>query len=146
MTKTALLNRHPSARLGEVTLFRGCSPAELRHIGGLTSEVSVPEGRVLCRQGQPGREGFVIIEGEAEVTIDGKPVARITAGGFFGEMALLDGGPRVADVTARTPMRVLVLTRGEFHTLVIDHPRVAWKLLEGIGTRLRRVETDGPLT
>jgi CRP/FNR family transcriptional regulator, cyclic AMP receptor protein len=134
-----------STRLADITLFTGCSAGELRQITSLTTEARVVAGRVLCREGAVGREAFVAVDGQAEVTIDGRHIATISAGGFFGEMALLDGGPRVATVTATTPMRLLVLARHEFHTLVLDHPRVAWKLLEGVGARLRRIETDGPL-
>ena len=80
---------------------------------------------MLCQEGKSGNECFVVIEGEAAVTIGGDEVTTIGPGGFFGEMALLDGGPRVATVTATTDMRLLSLSRGEFTTLLADVPSVS---------------------
>ena len=66
----------------------------------------------------------------------------IGPGGFFGEMALLDGGPRVATVTAKTDMRLLSLSRGEFTTLLADVPSVSRKMLEAVGARLRLADAQ----
>jgi len=107
----------------------------------MTTPLSVRAGQVVCREGQPGQEAFVVIEGEAEVSIGGSEVARIGPGGFFGELALLDGGPRVATVAALAPMELLVLTRAELYGVIEDAPRVAVRMLEGVGHRLRLVET-----
>lgn len=132
--------------LASVPLFRRCSQEELRKVGGLATEVDLPSGTVVCRQGTPGHEACIVLDGEADVAIDGEVVASIGPGGFFGELALLDGGPRVATVTATRPLHLLVLTRQELHAMVEQAPAVAWGLLQGIGARLRQVETHGPIT
>lgn len=126
--------------LAGVSLFSACTPEELRHLGALTTGCSARAGQVLCREGTAGHEAFVVVEGEAEVSIGGTEIARIGPGGFFGELALLDGGPRVATVAALAPMELLVLTRDELRQVVDEAPAVAWKLLAGVGRRLREVE------
>jgi CRP-like cAMP-binding protein len=120
-----------------VTLFRGCSKKELQALARITTEVAVPEGRVLCREGDYGQECFIIISGEAGVTIGADDVATIGPGGVVGEMALLDGGPRVATVTALTEMDLLVLSRSEFDRLLDDFPKVSRRMLEAFAARLR---------
>ena len=124
-------------RLSQVTLFRACSPAELRELAGITTELDVAAGDVLCTEGQVGRDCFVVVDGEATVTIGGDELDTVGPGGFFGEMALLDGGPRVATVIARTDMKLLVLSRGELGQLLNDVPSVARKMLEAVGGRRR---------
>ena len=126
--------------LAQVELFRGCTKKELAAIASTTVAVDQPAGAVLCRQGSIGTQAFVVVDGKAVVSIDGIDVADIGPGSFFGEMALLDGGPRVATVTAATPMQLLVLSRPEFNRLILDVPKVARRMLEAVGTRLRQVE------
>ncbi len=124
-------------RLSQVALFAACTKAELRKLAAITTETVTPAGEVLCREGSAGRECYVVMEGEATVSIDGRPLDTVGPGGFFGEMALLDGGPRVATVTADTEMRLLVLSRSEFTSLLADVPSVSRKMLEALGHRLR---------
>jgi voltage-gated potassium channel len=126
--------------LSQVELFRGCTKKELAAIASTTVAVDQPAGAVLCRQGSIGTQAFVVVDGKAVVSIDGIDVADVGPGSFFGEMALLDGGPRVATVTAATPMQLLVLSRPEFNRLILDVPKVARRMLEAVGTRLRQVE------
>jgi CRP-like cAMP-binding protein len=95
---------------------------------------------VLAHQGSPGREFYVILDGKASVSIDGSEVATLGPGDFFGEMALLDQGPRVATVMASTPMEVAVLDPREFSTLIEEHPGVARKVLKVMAHRLREAE------
>jgi len=126
--------------LGQVELFRGCTKRELSAIASATTAVDQPAGAVLCRQGSIGTQAFVIVDGKAVVSIDGIDVAEVGPGSFFGEMALLDGGPRVATVAAATPMQLLVLSRPEFNRVILDVPKVARRMLEAVGARLRQVE------
>ena len=126
--------------LAEVLLFSGCNKKELASIASLATEVDVPSGKILAKEGSAGREFYVILDGKASVSIGGRDVATLGPGDFFGEMALLDQGPRVATVTAVTPMEVAVLDPREFSTLVEEHPGVARKILRGLAQRLRASE------
>jgi CRP-like cAMP-binding protein len=121
----------------QVPLFAACSNRELRAIAGVVKEVSHPKGTVIAKEGDPGVGLFVIVDGEAEVTIGGKRMAILRRGDFFGEIALLDGGPRSATVTARTDMRLLGLTEWVFRGLIQEHPSIAVRTLESMAGRLR---------
>ena len=124
-------------RLAEVPLFAGMSRRHLEHIARLCTRTDVSQGEVLCREGSPGYEFFVIVEGSATVSVGGTEVNRLGPGDFFGELALLDAGPRMATVTAETAMVALVLTSAEVSALLHDEPQVAVNLLPAIGARLR---------
>ena len=126
--------------LAKVLLFSGCNRKELGQIASLATEIDVPEGKVLAKEGAPGREFYVILDGKAKVSIGGRQVAMLGPSDFFGEMALLDQGPRVATVVAETPMEVAVLDPREFSTLVEEHPGVARKILKVMAQRLRESE------
>jgi CRP-like cAMP-binding protein len=126
--------------LAGISLFRACSPKELAKIGSLTTEIKVEPGHVLCREGESGYDFFIIVEGEAKVTMGGREIATLGPSQFFGEMALLDGGPRIATVTAATPMRLLALSRGEFKGVLGLSTSVAENMLAVIGGRLRATE------
>jgi len=130
--------------LGKVRLFSNCNKRELARIAALTDEVDVPEGKVIVRQGDPGRECFVIAEGKARATIRGKGSQRLGPGSFFGEMALLDQGPRSATVTAETDMHLLVLGSREFSSLVNEVPTVSVRMMRGLAERLRSAERPQP--
>ena len=117
---------------------------ELNVIAGAMDERRVQTGEVLAREGEPGDEFFAVAEGLARASVDGTDVGSIRAGSFFGEMALLDGGPRSATVTAELPTRLLVLDSKSFGKLVKQSPSVALKIMKGLAARLRAVE--GTLT
>jgi CRP/FNR family transcriptional regulator, cyclic AMP receptor protein len=131
-------------RLAKVQLFSACSKRELARIAALTTEIGVPEGKVLMRQGEPGREFFVIEKGTARATVRGRKSRRMGPGDCFGEMALLHSAPRSATVTAETDMRVLVLTSREFSTLMDSVPSVSRKVLAAAAERLRDAERPQP--
>jgi CRP-like cAMP-binding protein len=131
-----MVNRHPHGsptseltRLRRLALFADLPAAELRHVDALTCEVNVPAGTVLIRQGQFGREAFVVSSGVADVSVDGWTVARVGPGEPLGEQALLEGSRRSATVTALTPMSVLVMDPRQFADLA-SNPRVAQHLDE----------------
>jgi CRP/FNR family cyclic AMP-dependent transcriptional regulator len=123
--------------LRSVPLFSACSNRELRAIAGVVKEVTHPQGTVIAREGDQGIGLFVIVDGQAEVTIGGKRMALLDRGDFFGEIALLDGGPRSATVTAHTDMKLLGLTEWVFRGLLQEHPTIAVKTLESMAGRLR---------
>jgi CRP-like cAMP-binding protein len=131
--------------LRRVTLFQGLSRRQLVQLARVSEDLEVPAGEVLCKEGQLGREFFVIIDGEVEVTKDGKQLAVRRGGEFFGEIALLEHIPRTATVTARTPLRFFVLTRRDFQQLLRDNPGVELKILRALARRLLQVSGDPTL-
>lgn len=124
--------------LKRVPLFAGCTKSELREIALSSDEIDLPSGRVLTREGQRGREFFVLVSGTARVTKDGKTLADLKDGDWFGEIALLTYTPRTATVTATSPVQVLVLTDRAFKRVVESMPRIALKVLASVGDRLAR--------
>ena len=126
--------------LRRVGLFSSCSRKELKEVASLTTPVEATEGEVLAREGKPGSELFVIASGSAKVTLRGKDLATLYPGDAFGEMALLDGGPRGATVTAETPMSLYVLGPREFSTLLEAVPAIGRKILASLARRLREVQ------
>lgn len=123
--------------LASVPLFSACSKRELREISRLGTEVSVVEGAVLTEQGEPGAEFCLVLDGKARCLVNDKQVAVFAAGDFFGEMALLDRGPRRATVIADGPMRLLVLDGREFNRMLESSPSIARKLLIAFAARTR---------
>lgn len=119
----------------KVPLFGGCGKTDLRAIAGIADELAWPQGRVIAKQGARGREFFVIVEGSADVSIDGKKVGTLGAGDFFGEMALLTDQPRAATVTPVTPMRVLVIVDRAFRQLLDQEPAIQSKVLAAVAAR-----------
>jgi CRP-like cAMP-binding protein len=137
-------NKSKAELLGNVRLFSSCTNRELGRIASLVDEVDAPKGKVLVRQGEPGRECFVIRDGRAKASVRGKGSVKLGPGSFFGEMSLLDGGPRSATVTAETDMRLLVLGSREFSSLVNEVPNVAVRMMRGLAERLRSAERRQP--
>ena len=129
-----------STLLAEVPLFSACSSRELSRVASLADRITVDAGRVLTEEGAPGREFFVIEDGTATVTKGRRKIATLGRGDFFGEMALLDQGPRSATITAETPLTVYVIGSREFTRLIDEVPGVARKLLRGLAARLRSLE------
>lgn len=123
-----------------VALFSQCSNRELTRIASLADEIQVPKGKALTRQGEPGREFFVVIDGKARATVRGRKGTKLGPGSSFGEMALLDQGLRSATVTAETDMDLLVLDSRSFSTLIEEVPSVARKVLRAMAERLRAAE------
>ena len=123
--------------LSNVPIFSGCSKKELQTIAKQVREIKHESGHVIAAEGEPGAGLFVIDEGEADVTIGGKRVNHMKTGDFFGEMALLDGGPRTATVTATTPITLYALTEWVFRGLLAEHPGIAMRTLETMAGRLR---------
>lgn len=130
--------------LRKVPLFGRLGRRELERIGMLADEVDLPAGRVLMRQGDRGEEMFVIIEGGAEVVKDGRPLGEKSAGDFFGEIALVDGGPRTATVTLTRESRLLVVDRRQFHAMMEEFPDVRLQVLQALAERVRSSEPDSP--
>ena len=127
-------------RLRHVPLFAACTDSELALIARNVDEHRLEAGEVLTRQGEVGREFFVIVRGTAEVRIDDAPVTRLGPGDFVGELALLDRRCRTATVVAETPLVVVVSGPTEFAELLAKAPNMTRKLLAGLAGRLRAAD------
>ena len=126
--------------LSQVRLFRRCSAADLDGIAAAATERRVVPGEVLCQAGDAGQELFVVVEGTARVTMSAREIATLGPGSFFGEMALVDGGPRIATVTALTSMELLVLPRREFRRLLGARPSLVTEVITVVGERMRSIQ------
>ena len=122
--------------LKKVPLFADCSKSELRELAKSADELDLREGTVLTREGRPGREFFVLIDGTVKVTKNGKKVAELKGGDWLGEIALLTDKPRTATVTATSAVDVLVITDRRFRNVVETMPSIAIKVLSQVGDRL----------
>jgi CRP/FNR family transcriptional regulator, cyclic AMP receptor protein len=129
--------------LGACPLFGGVRPEDLAAIAERSIEVDFPTDHVIARQGEIGTGLFVIIEGAVRVVRDGEELARMGIGEFFGEMSVIDGLPRVAQVIALEPTRCLALASWEFERLVLENPRIGLAILRGLSARLR-AKTEPP--
>jgi len=120
----------------KVPLFARCSRAELKEIAMLADEIDLREGKEMTREGAPGREFFVLLEGTADVKKNSRRVNTLGPGDFFGEIALVSREPRTATVIATSPVRALVITDRSFRRLLDDAPRVQTKVMEAMAERL----------
>jgi CRP-like cAMP-binding protein len=126
--------------LQRVPLFADLSASDLAAITRPARSESAAAGDVLCQEGEPGYDFFVIVEGEATVDRGGRVLRRLGPGDYFGELALLDRGPRSATVTAATDMRLLRLTELDFSAVLDEVPALTHKLLAAVSRRLREAE------
>ena len=140
-------NRIPKKQiefLRAVPLFSACTGSELRSIAQLGTPVPAAEGDYLTRQGSVGREFFLVLDGVASCRVRKKEVRRFRAGSYFGELALLHGGMRGADVVAVSPMELLVFDAREFRSMLAMTPNISVKMLAYLAGRL--AETDAQYT
>jgi CRP/FNR family transcriptional regulator, cyclic AMP receptor protein len=122
--------------LKQSPLFEALSRKQLARLAQLSDDLDVPAGTVLCTEGDRGREFFVIIDGEAEVTRAGRQIATLGAGDFFGEIALLQRVQRNASVIAATPLRFFVISDQAFNSVVDTDPTIERKLLQALARRV----------
>jgi CRP-like cAMP-binding protein len=140
-------NRIPKEQLdllAEVPLFSSCTQGELRSIAQLGTPVDADEGVLLTQRGHPGREFFLVLDGKAACRVGRREVGRFGPGDYFGELALLHGGIRTADVVATTPMNLLVLDQREFRSMLTTTPSIGVKMLAHVAERLS--DADAQLT
>jgi len=131
--------------LAQVPLFSNLSPRHVRRLADRCEEHRYMEGASIVREGDKGDTFFVVQEGQARVVNrNGRVLNRVYPGDFFGEISLLDGGPRTATVVAETPMLLLGLSRTAFRDVLETEPAVAVKLLQYSAGMLRRVEHPTP--
>jgi CRP-like cAMP-binding protein len=126
--------------LSRVPMFSQCSEQQLERLASNTSERAVGDGEQIIREGDTGREFFVIADGAALVTRAGQDVAQLGAGDYFGELALLDPAPRGATVTATAPTNLLVLSRDAFATALDEVPALRDAVLHGMARRIHEFD------
>jgi CRP/FNR family transcriptional regulator, cyclic AMP receptor protein len=127
----------PVEVLQRVPLFADLDRRELQQVAQLFKERRFPEGETVMKEGLGGAAFFVIESGEATVTVGGDERARLKAGDYFGEIALIDEGARTATVTAATELACYGLTLWEFGPLVRQNGEIGWKLLQTLAARYR---------
>ncbi len=128
------------AALEKIPLFEGLSHRDLEKVSRLTEEIEIPAGRRIAAAGEPGRELFIIVDGRARVTTRRGRSIYLGPGDSFGEISLIDGEPRSADVEALTPMRLLAVGYREFWQLLDDHLPIVRKIVRALARRLREAE------
>ena len=132
--KLELLKRTP--------LLEGLGKREIEAVGMLVDEIDVPAGQTLMREGDAGREFFVVVSGAIGIERGGTRIRTIEPGDFFGEIALLAEGPRTATATADQPSTLLVLGHREFHSLMDQFPAIRTCVLEALARRIRTLEPE----
>ena len=119
-------------------LFAQVPKKEMKRLCKAFTGRQFPAGAVIIEQGKPGVGFFVIASGSATVAVRGKTIRSLKAGDHFGEVALIDDGPRMAEVTAETDMECYALAAWEFRAFVKDNPDVAWALMQSLVKRIVR--------
>ena len=122
--------------LRDLPLFELCSKRDLRRIAALGEERTIDAGTELIREGEPGAEFFVVVEGEVEVRRRGRRIARLGEGSYVGEIALLSRSPRTATVIASTPLRVLAIAGRDFVQLLDTMPELWLKIARTLADRV----------
>jgi len=126
--------------LQQVPLFAACSRKDLQLVARRAEDVRVTAGKALISEGETGHEFFVILDGTARVSRQGRKIATLGAGDAFGELALLEKAPRNSTIVADTDMELVVLGQREFAGLIDEVPGFARKLLAGMAKRLREAD------
>lgn len=129
--------------LKKVPLFGHCSPASLESVTSNTDEVDVEKGRTLIKQGEPSDTFYVLLDGEADVAIDGKHRRSLGPGDFFGEISMLDRGPATATVTTTKPSRMMVMSHMQFRDAIKGNQDLLLQVLQSVAERLRADATAG---
>ena len=129
--------------LSQVPLFAGVKGKELDRLANLMRERTFAEGEAITSEGETGVGFFVIEEGNATVSLKGEILRTLRPGDHFGEIALIDEGPRSATITATTDLRCRGMAAWEFRSFVQEHPEVAWPMLQSLAGLLREAEQRG---
>jgi CRP-like cAMP-binding protein len=125
------------SKLKAVPLFAHCTTRQLQFIITQVEDMDFAAGRVLCREGQSGADFFVLLSGGADVTKKGRKIAKMKAGDFFGEIALVDGGKRTATVTTTAPSRAFVLGPRQFQNVLHQNVEVIHAVMKALASRIR---------
>ncbi len=131
-------------QLKRVPIFAQCSKSELQTLAKNTDDVTLPAGRTLIQQGHSNHGFYILIEGEAEATVDGNRVRTMRPGDVFGEISMLDRGPATATVVTTTPVEALVMSHAQFRDAVRSDENIAHNVLAVMAERLRRDTQAAP--
>lgn len=123
--------------LKQVPLFAHAAHKELEFVASRTDEVDVGADKPLLTQGRPADSFYVILEGECDVTIDGKHRRTLRPGDFFGEIGMLDRGPATATVTTKTPAKLMVMSHAQFRDAIKGNDDLLLPVLKSVAERLR---------
>ena len=123
--------------LAACPLFGGVTGEDLAAIAERALEVDFPTDHVIARQGEIGTGFFVVVDGSVRVVRDGQELARLGPGDFFGEMSVIDGLPRVAQVVTTGATRCLALASWDFEAALLANPPLALAIMRGLAERLR---------
>jgi CRP/FNR family cyclic AMP-dependent transcriptional regulator len=134
------LGRRDVDMLSGVPLFAGLSRRDLRRMAEHADVVSFRPHETIVQAGRPGGTFYVMLQGEARVIRGGRKIAGMAPGDFFGEISLLDGGPRTATVSAETPVTAIRIFKRSFDRVITQEPAVASKILSVVAKRLREAE------
>ena len=126
--------------LTSVPLFAQCTKTELKSLARHTSDISAEPDQVLIKEGHGAYDFFVIVSGQAEVSREGRPLARLSDGDWFGELGLLAPALRDATVTARSAMELIVMAQWDFEQALAEAPGMTRRLLAGMAHRLRQLD------
>lgn len=128
--------------LRRVPLFAGLTDEALDRIAAIATERDVEAGTVLTHEGRQEGYFFVIATGTVRIERDGRTLNTLHDGDFFGEISLLDGGPRTADAVTESPCQLLVMTYQRFQQLLYTAPEVRTAVFEEVGRRLRKLDEE----
>lgn len=128
--------------LGLVPMFRGLSKRQLKSLAGLCEVGDYMAEHSIVRQGEPGDAFYVVLTGQGKVTSGRKFLGRVLPGDHFGEIAVLDGGPRSATVTSETPMTLLILRRRDFLKALRGDPDLAAHMMAELAGMFRRISNS----
>lgn len=133
-------NKQLMTVLGAVPLFQDLSIKQLRKVVDLAEVARFMEGATLVKQGEIGDSFYVVLTGQAKVVANGRTINRLIPGDYFGEISLLDGGPRTASVLAETEMTLVIITQRGFLAMLAKDPEITICLLEGMARTVRRLD------
>jgi CRP-like cAMP-binding protein len=127
----------PVEVLQRVPLFADLNKREAQQVARLFKERRFSEGETVVQEGSGGAAFYIIVSGEATVSIGGKKRSTLKANDYFGEIALIDEGPRMATITASTELDCYGVTFWDFRPLVESNGVIGWKLLQRMAKMLR---------
>jgi CRP/FNR family transcriptional regulator, cyclic AMP receptor protein len=128
------------AVLAGVPIFEGLSKKQLKQIAAVSELVDYMAGHSIVREGEAGDSFFVVVRGQAKVSVNGRTVHRALPGDHFGEISVLDGGPRTATVASETPVTLLQIGRRAFLRTIEKDPQISYAMMKTMARMIRRVD------